>query len=172
MNQRVATAAVSQETVTLVEEHIRRLLDLLGFAGAAISCSVQIVKSQDADPSPALHVAISAGESGRMLIGVRGAHLYALQHLIRAIIRRSLSPTLYVIVDVNKYIASRDRMLSQLAEQAARQVGKSGRAVVLPPMAAAERHTVHAALAARQDIRTESLGDEPNRRVVVRPVFI
>jgi spoIIIJ-associated protein len=171
MEERTQPQVMSREAVSLTEEHIRRLLDLMGFADASVQCTIHPPKIE-LKQHPTLQVDIAAGQHGRMLIGVRGAHLYALQHMIRAMVRRHVSPALYVAVDINNYLASRERMLSQMAEQAARQAGKSGRAVVLPPMVAAERHTVHAALAARPDIRTESLGEEPNRRVVVRPVFI
>lgn len=165
----VPVATTTQETLVLIEEHIHHLLDLMGFPAIRVRCTT---KSRKDDQTPLLHVAVTAGDEGRLLIGVRGAHLYALQHLVRAMMRRHLPPPIVVTVDVNDYLASRERTLFQLAQEAARKAGKLGRAVVLPPMLAAERHTIHAALAARLDIRTESLGEEPNRRVVVRPVFM
>lgn len=167
----VTEVIISAETTALVEEHIRRLLEVMGFLDAKVACAYRAGSSFRSN-QPYLYISINSLESGRLLIGVHGAHLSALQHLVRATIRRHLAAPLRVTVDVNGYVASRERTLLHLAEEAARKVGRSGRAITLPPMAASERHIIHNILSSRQDISTESLGDEPNRRIVVRPVFI
>jgi spoIIIJ-associated protein len=106
------------------------------------------------------------------LIGTHGVHLEALQHVCRILLRRDFQEPVRLTVDVNGYYASREQTLLHIAEEAARKAGRTGRAVVLPPMGAGERRTIHTTLAARQDVSTASLGEEPNRRVVVRPVFV
>ena len=163
---------ISTETLTLIEEDIRRLLDIMGFLNAQVSCSSKKTRDKEGNPRQQLHINIDAKEAGSMLIGVKGSHLAALSHIVRSLLRRKLKQPTYITVDVNGYLALRERNLLNLAEEAARKAGRGGHAIVLPPMDASERHTIHTALAKRQDINTESLGDEPNRRIVVKPIFI
>jgi len=160
------------ETHALIEEDVRHLLGIMGFTKTDVTCTSKEVTNKDGQPRQQLHINIEASDAGSILIGVKGAHLSALSHIIRSVLRRKLELPIYIDVDVNGYLASRERSLLSLTEEAAQKAGRTGRAVVLPPMKASERHTVHTALANRQDINTESLGEEPNRRVVVRPVFI
>lgn len=162
-------SAGTPSPLPLIEEHIRYLLAVMGFADVRVSCAC---RSLPADPARQQYdIAITAGPAGRLLIGAHGAHLQALQHIVRALLKRELAASARVTVDVNSYRLDRERTLQHLAEEAARKAGRTGRAIVLPPMAAGERRTIHTSLAARADINTESLGTEPNRRVVVRPVF-
>jgi spoIIIJ-associated protein len=163
---------INTETLALIEEDTRHLLGIMGFFDARVSCTCKETKDKQGSSKQQLHINIDAKEAGRMLIGVKGNHLAALSHIVRSLLRRKLEKPTYITVDVNGYLASRERNLLSLAEEAARKAGRTGRAIVLPPMGASERHTIHTTLANRQDINTESLGDEPNRRVVVRPVFI
>ncbi len=162
--------AINNESIALIEEHIRHLLQAMNFSEAKVSCACRAGKNEV--DKPYLHVAIDARASGRLLIGVRGSHLNAFQHIVRATLRRHLDQPIRIVVDINGYVAARERTLLHLAEAAARQAGRTGQAVTLPPMIASERHTVHTILSSRQDINTSSLGQEPNRRVVVSPIFI
>lgn len=157
-------------TTALIEERVRHLLALMGFSDLHISCALH----KEIASSPVrqrLDIAITAGTAGRLLIGTRGAHLQALQHIVRALLKRELTEQTRVTVDVNSYLSGRELILLGLAEEAARKAGHTGQAIVLPPMAAGERRTIHTSLAARPDVNTESVGTEPNRRVVVRPLF-
>jgi spoIIIJ-associated protein len=155
------------------EQRIKNLMVTMGFDDVQIRCSLKEVPSEEQTSlTRHLHVDILAGQAGRMLIGAHGSHLEALQHMCRILLRRDLGELTRLTIDVNGYYASRERTLLHIAEEAARKAGKTGRAVVLPPMGAGERRTIHTTLAARQDVNTASLGEEPNRRVVVRPVFI
>lgn len=156
-------------TEALIEEHVRHLLAVMGFPEVRVSCAVRTVSGLQ--PAAHIDIAITAGPAGRLLIGAHGAHLLALQHIVRTLLKRQLASDAHVTVDVNSYHLDRERTLQHLAEEAARKAGRTGRAILLPPMAASERRTIHASLAARPDVNTESLGAEPNRRVVVRPIF-
>lgn len=148
----------------LIEEHVRRLIHIMGFESVRVQCHV--------DNEDALHINLEAGSEGKMLIGTRGSHLLALQHIIRCLLRKELSAVSRILVDVNGYRSRRERTLLDLAEETARKAQRTGRTVVLQPMTAADRRAIHAALANHKDVTTESLGDEPNRRVVVRPIFL
>lgn len=165
-----ATPTITNESLLLIEEHIRQLLAIMGFNQVRVRCEY---KSDAAIPEhQQLRIAIMAGDEGRLLIGVHGSHLSALQHVIRSMVRKQLPNRMYIMVDVNDYTAARKKVLENIAEAAAQKATKTGRVVVLSPMNAAERHTVHTALSSRNDLKTESVGEDPNRRIIIRPVFI
>ncbi|MDP3997228.1 MAG: R3H domain-containing nucleic acid-binding protein [bacterium] len=164
---------LDNQSLSLIEEHVRRLLVIMGFTDIVVRCRHLIKNNPDTeDYSGTLHISLEAGGEGNLLIGTQGYHLSALQHLIRSVLRRQLARPLYVVVDVNGYRARRERSLFNLAEAAARRAKTQGRTVVLQPMEAFERRTIHAALSSRDDIKTESMGNEPNRRVIIKPVFL
>ena len=147
----------------LIEEHVRHVLAMMGFGGVTVRCQVV---------GDVMRVDIQAGEQGRLLIGAGGNHLAALQHILRCLLRSYMDGDVRVVVDVNGYRMRREQTLLDLAQEVARRAQRTGRTVVLRPMSAADRRAVHTALSGHKDISTESLGSEPNRRVVVRPVFL
>lgn len=156
--------AVDHETAELIAEEVRRLLTLMGIEPARVSTG--------RDSNERLTLSIEAGEAGRALIGTHGATLDALQHLIRCVVSRRLHHAVAVGVDVNHYRAQRERALTHLAEEAARKTQRTGQAAVLEVMSAADRRTIHCALAENKRVQTESVGEEPNRRIIVKPVFL
>ncbi len=165
-----APALLNHQEAALIEEHVRRLMCVMGFEEAKVNCCLRHgAREEDGGH---LRIAINAGAAGRMLIGARGNHLAALQHVIRSLLRHQIKKSFRVTVDVNNYLAGRERNVLRLAEEAARKVRRTGQAITLPPMGAADRRMVHNSLSFRSDVTTESRGDEPRRRVVIRPVFI
>jgi spoIIIJ-associated protein len=75
--------------------------------------------------------------------------------------------TVHVPVDVEGYRRRREDQLREVARRVASRVKTSGQAVTLEPMLAYERRIVHLAVQGQPGIRTESVGIEPNRRVVI-----
>jgi spoIIIJ-associated protein len=74
-----------------------------------------------------------------------------------------------VLVDVEDYRGRRERQLADLARRAAERVVETGKMLQLEPMPALERRWVHLALRDHPGVSTQSIGEEPNRRVVVLP---
>lgn len=102
------------------------------------------------------------------LIGKHGATLNALQYLASIVANRfEGTPKLDVEVDVSGYRDSRLKSLQELACRLADTVLDTGRAVELEPMNSAERKIIHLTLKAYEEIATWSVGDEPNRAVVI-----
>ena len=73
-------------------------------------------------------------------------------------------------MDVNNYKKERERLITELAKAAARKVLAEKKDVELPVMNAYERRLVHVELAARPDVKTESVGEGTNRHIVVKPL--
>jgi spoIIIJ-associated protein len=103
------------------------------------------------------------------LIGRKGERLSALQHLVNLMLSRKMGGWTRVLVDVEDYRGRRERQLRDLATRAAGRVLETGKMLQLEPMPALERRWVHIALRDNPDVVTQSIGEEPNRRIVVLP---
>ncbi len=101
------------------------------------------------------------------LIGRKGERLSALQHLVNLLLSRRMGEWTRVLVDVEDYRGRRERQLREIAQRAADHVEETGRMLQLEPMPALERRWVHLALRDRPGVATQSIGEEPNRRVVI-----
>jgi spoIIIJ-associated protein len=94
--------------------------------------------------------------------------LSALQHVLRVIFSRKGFNESFLILDINGYRESRKNELVDVAIEAAKKVRRIKKAITLEPMSAFERRIIHLKLAESPDIVTESIGEEPERKVVVR----
>ena len=108
-------------------------------------------------------------DNPQILIGERGQTLVNIQHLLKAIIRRKIPEEFYIDLDINGYKKKKIEYLKELARSVADEVSLIKKKKTLPPMPAYERRIIHLELAERGDITTESIGKEPERRVVIRP---
>jgi spoIIIJ-associated protein len=103
------------------------------------------------------------------LIGWRGETLRALQAVTNVMVGRHLSEGERVIVDVERYRQRREHTVREIAMRAARQVKMTGDAITLDAMQPFERRAIHLALEGDPDVTSSSIGEEPERRVVVGP---
>jgi spoIIIJ-associated protein len=108
------------------------------------------------------------GATLQELVGPRGEVLEALQELTRLAVHRQTGVRTRIMLDVGGYRARRRMELTALGRDAAEDVGRTGVARRLDPMTPFERKIIHDAVAAA-GLRSESEGEEPNRRVVVLP---
>ena len=118
--------------------------------------------------SEAIVVDVSGRDLG-VLIGWRGETLRALQTMTNLLASRRLAPDQRVIVDVERYRQRRENTVREIAYRAARQVKVTGDPITLDAMQPFERRAIHLALEADPDVMTVSIGEEPERRVVVGP---
>lgn len=104
-----------------------------------------------------------------VLIGRRGEKLASLQHLVNLMVAKKEGQYRRIAIDVENYRGRREEQLRDVAERAAKRVIQTGKIIQLEPMPAIERRIVHLALVENERIRTQSVGVEPNRRIVVLP---
>jgi spoIIIJ-associated protein len=108
-------------------------------------------------------------EDMALLIGRHGQTLEALQELTRAVVGRRTGERCRVMVDVEDYRKrQRDRLVAR-ARDLAKQVQGSGGERELEPMNAYDRKIVHDVVAAMDGVESSSTGEDPDRRVVIRP---
>ena len=107
------------------------------------------------------------GQDLGQLIGRGGENLVALQQLTSAITSKKVGRSVHVGIDIEGYRHKREDQLREMAGRVAGRVKATGAAVTLEPMLAYERRIVHLVVQEQQGVRTESVGIEPNRRVVI-----
>ncbi len=104
-----------------------------------------------------------------VLIGRRGEKLASLQHIVNLIVAKREGEYHRIAVDVENYRGRREEQLRDVADRAAKRVLQTGKIIQLEPMPAIERRIVHMALLENDKVRTQSVGVEPNRRIVILP---
>lgn len=164
-------------------EIAKDLLQRVGFEGE--------VKFAENGPSESnlATISIESDKDLSMLIGKNGQNLEAFERLVRLLASRKLARQnpallgkglglsgqadpendLHFIIDVNDYRKSRTDYLIGVAKDVARRVMQTQRAEALSPMSSYERRLVHTELASYKEIQTESIGQEPRRRIIVKP---
>lgn len=104
-----------------------------------------------------------------MLIGQYGVNLNALQYLARIMAHKRLTESANFIIDVEDYKRGREDFLKELARQAVARVRQTRERLLLKPMHPYERRVIHSEIANYPDIASESMGEEPERRVLIKP---
>ena len=111
------------------------------------------------------------GDNVSHLIGYKGKNIEALQSLINSMMQREDEEYAKVFVEINGYKKQKEEKLKKLAQKMANNVIKFRKPIKLEPMSAYERLIIHNELASRNDVETESFGEEPRRRVVIRKKY-
>jgi spoIIIJ-associated protein len=146
--------AVLDEAKNVLEE-LLRLMDLSGTVEIAMGTETAKLNVR--------------GDDLGVLIGRRGEKLASLQHLVNLIVARREGQHNRIAVDVENYRGRREDQLRDVANRAAERVTQSGKIIQLEAMPAVERRIVHMALVENPRVRTQSVGVEPNRRIVILP---
>ena len=146
--------ATLETAKTVLEE----MISLMGLTG-----TVEITSGGD---TARLNV---RGDDLGSLIGRRGEKLASLQHIVNLIVGRREGQHHRISIDVENYRGRREDQLRDVADRAAKRVLQTGKIIQLEAMPAVERRVVHMALLENPKVRTQSVGVEPNRRIVVLP---
>ena len=93
--------------------------------------------------------------------------MYAMQTLISTIANKNCDEKVRILLDIGNYKEKREKTLIDLATKLAKTVERTGKTVKLEPMQAYERKIIHSALQDSEKVKTESIGEEPRRRVVI-----
>lgn len=107
------------------------------------------------------------GEGLGVIIGRRGETLDAFQYLAGLVANKMEGDYFRITIDSGKYREKREKTLESLAVRLAQQAVKTGRTSTLEPMNPYERRVIHAAVQNVAGATSSSVGEEPNRRVVI-----
>ena len=107
------------------------------------------------------------GEKAGIIIGYRGETLEALQLLVSTFVNRKKENYVKIMIDVEGYRQKRVRTLEELAAKVAQTVVSKRKSITLEPMVPFERRIIHTTLQNHPKVKTESIGEEPYRKVVI-----
>ncbi len=117
-------------------------------------------------------VRVKSDDDCSLLFDDKGRNLKALEYIVRLIALKGLDQKVGLVLDLNNFLEKRNNQISELARLVAERVQTTQKYFILRPMSAYERRLVHLELAGWADIKTESIGEEPKRRVVISPLAV
>lgn len=171
----------------ILELPSKRLLGLLGATGAKVRVTLQatvegrareflegvlermdlkdvVIDEKETDAGTSFDL---SGEGLGLIIGHRGETLDALQYLVSLVANRGRQQYHRITLDTGNYREKREKTLAALARRIALSTVKSRRSTTLEPMNPYERRIIHTAVQEVAGAASWSVGDEPNRRVVI-----
>ncbi len=134
-----------------------------------LTFSVQKVDSQTDDPDAPEYVVDFSGPDADLLLEKNATLLHALQYVAFKAVRLEEEQFRRIAFDSKDWRRTRLDELRMIAKVAAQRVIETGDPFTLNPMNARERRIVHLALKDQPQVRTESAGMGPERKVVIHP---
>lgn len=153
--------SVAEKTIEKVEKILKEIFDITG--ESSISYSVNRSENQ-------IIVNIK-GDNVSHLIGYKGKTIESIQSVLNSILQKEDEEYAKVFLEINDYKKQKEEKLRRLANKMAENVIRFRKPIKLEPMSAYERLIIHSELANRDDVETESFGEEPRRRVVIRKKY-
>lgn len=151
----------AEDTINRLDKILKELFKITGDDG--IEYKIEKGKNQ-------INMTIT-GDKVSHLIGYKGKTIESFQSLLNAMLQRENEESAKVFVEVNDYKKRKEEKLKNLANKMANNVIKFRKPIRLEPMSAYERLIIHTELAKRDDVETESQGEEPRRRVVIKKKY-
>lgn len=148
-----------------IKEKIKQIFLVMGFKEPEID----IKKDNSNKDRELLIFNLKINErDGEWFLAESATGLSALQHLIKIMLFKEGVGRLFFLIDINNYRRKREEGIIEEAMKVVQQVRRTKKPISLEPMPAYERRLIHLKLAEQPDIITESEGEEPERKVVVR----
>ncbi len=154
---------ISSEELNKIKENLDRFLN--EFLSKLDDTHTYTIDVEDSN----ILVNIDGMESG-VLIGYRGETLNAMQTLLTSIANKNNDNRVKVYLNIDNYKVKREKALEELAIKISKTVLKNNKPITLEPMNAYERKIIHSKLQDNKNIKTHSIGEEPNRRIVIEKV--
>ena len=150
----------------LIKETTQEVLKKMGFEAKVI---VTTSLSEDNERENMV-VEIDSPDS-KFIIGKQGATLISLQHILKLLVRSKTDDYVNFSVDVNGYKKQQENYIRDMAQDVAQEVVLNGRASTLEPMNSYDRRLVHLELEKNPKVKTESIGEGEDRKVIISPAI-
>jgi spoIIIJ-associated protein len=148
-----------EETVEQIAcSFLKSILDNMGLTGFLI---------ESKETSQGIYFDVVGGDSVSIIIGHRGETLDALQYLVSLVANKGEIDFKRIIIDTGSYREKREATLTSLAKRIALEAVKTHKSQTLEPMNPYERRIIHTAVQDVNGAASWSVGDEPNRKVVI-----
>ena len=152
---------VAEKTISKIKEILSKMFEITGESD--LEYTVEKSNNQ-------ILVEIK-GDKVSHLIGYKGKTIESLQSLLNSMLQCENEEYGKVFLEINGYKKQKEEKLKALANKMADNVIRFRKPIRLEPMSAYERLIIHTELAKREDVETESFGEEPRRRVVIRKKY-
>jgi len=140
--------------------------DAINFLEDVLSKMNVEVEIEEVEDDEAILLKITGKDSG-IIIGRRGETLDALQYLTSLAVNKQSDEYKRVTIDIENYRQKREETLVKLADRLSERVIRYRKSVTLEPMNPYERRIIHSTLQNNKLVETHSVGEEPNRKVVI-----
>jgi len=158
-NKKVTIQVIRKaEIIDFLKDYIKELTKNIG-----LTVNLEVKKRGDS-----VNITLYA-DNNSILIGKNGKNMDALNTVIRQAVIAETGEFYKFTLDVNDYKEKKQENLIRIAKKTAREVGKTKIEAKLDPMNSYERRLIHNALAENRYVTTESVGEEPNRCIVIKP---
>jgi spoIIIJ-associated protein len=141
------------------KQALQNILDKMGFLAIA---------EIDSEDGEGVKLSVKGEDMGR-IIGKEGAMLKSLEVVVGSIVRKIVDVPLRIRIDAGGYVEKREKVLQKLAADVADEVEKTGQEKVLPYMEASDRRIMHVYLAEHGQVKSYSVGEGKERRMVIAP---
>jgi len=163
---KAAKTSVVGDDETVLDMARTIVSELLEKMSVRAEVTTHFVEAQDEKDHRLVMVDIH-GDDLSILIGRHSETLNALQYITSMILGKELGHWVPLSLDVQGYRDRRETQLRRLAAKLAEQAVNTGRRQVLEPMPANERRIIHLELSDHPDVSTESIGEDPNRKITI-----
>lgn len=161
VNEKKEKAEVSEESENMAEGNVKNFLD--DFISKLPTNDLKYEIKRDKSD---LLVNITGEDTG-YLIGYRGNVLNSIQVILNNIANKGINERVRILLNIGGYKEKREKDLKELADKIAGTVIRKRKAITLEPMSSYERKIIHSRLQENTKVETHSIGEEPNRRIVV-----
>ena len=147
-----------REVISFIKDYLYNILKDMGF-----SAKIEVKKNSEV-PKYIIYT-----DKDSLVIGKNGKNLDALSKITIEAIKKEISRPFKFLVDVNDYKEKHEKSIEYLSKKIAREVGRTKVEAKLDSMNSYERRIVHNVLNDNKYVYTESVGEEPNRCVIIKP---
>lgn len=147
-----------REIIKYIKDYLYNILKDLGF-----NINIEVRKNNE------IPIYIIYSDNDSLLIGKGGKNLQALSIIISQVVKKEIGKTFKFLLDVNDYKEKQVKNIERLARQIAKEVKQTKIEAKLDPMNSYERRIIHNTLVNNKYVYTESIGEEPNRYVIIKP---
>ena len=159
---------LDQNDIQKIKETSEKFFQIATITPLKIDVYVASSKQNDTEDKDLVNLEVTLTEP-QILIGEKGQTLFEAQRLLKIILNKKLQKIFYLNLDINDYKKKKTEYLKEIAKNLADEIAVTKQEKVLMPMSSYERRIIHAELAERQDVITESRGDGFERHIVIKP---
>lgn len=166
----VKLSTIVESQLNLGKQWLEQLLDSMGLAAKVTTEGFETVTTDSNSNWLNIDGSNLTSEQKEQLIGNKGQSIDAIQYLVNTILNLEADPEAqsFFTVEFDGYRVERYQELAVLTKEAIAKVRETGEDVEIPGLSSAERKQIHSSLEEIEDLSSESRGQEPDRRLILR----